>query len=586
MSKEKTKKISKDKLLKRIWRYMLHYKAHLIAVVILLIISNTFILLGPYLSGKAIDSIDSLRADGDFSRLQFYCMLMVVFYVIAAILTYIISRLMIHVGKNIAYDLRKEVQDRLIDMNVSYYDTKHAGDIISCLSYDISILNTALTNDFIQIVTSIITVLFSLTMMLIISPLIVLTFLITIPMTIAFAQFRIKKTKPLFSKRSKEFGRLNGFAEEALSGLRTIIAYHKQDVMIQRFQVRNQEASDAYYKADYQGSMMGPLTNMIGNISLSLVGLAGCILFMLGQISVGNLSSFILYSRRFVAPINELANITGELQSAFSAANRIFTVLEEEVEPVDIENAIVLEDVKGSVVFQDVSFGYVPNKIILDKMNLEVEPGQTIAIVGATGAGKSTIINLLMRFYDYNSGMITIDGVPITDVTRMSLRQSFSMVLQETWIFQGTIYDNIAYVNEHVSMEDVKRVAKAARIDGFINSLPEGYDTIITDSGSNISKGQKQLISIARAMLVKAPMLILDEATSNIDSGTEILVQEAMTELMKGKTCFVIAHRLSTIKNADRIVVIGHGGIKEQGTHEELLDQQGMYYGMYQSQFV
>lgn len=586
MNKDEKTRIPKGILLKKIGKYLLNYKGYLVLVVILLLFSNTLLLLGPYLSGEAIDSIALVQETGDFTKIQFYCMLMIIFYIISAILTYIISLLMIKVGKNIAYELRKEIQHRLLNMNISYYDTKHAGDIISCLSYDISVLNTALTNDFIQIITSIITLILSLIMMLIISPIMVLTFLVTIPMTVLFARYRIKKTKPLFAKRSKEFGALNGFSEEVLSGLRTIIAYHKQEVMIKRFRVRNIEASDAYYKADYQGSMMGPLTTLIGNISLSLIGLIGCILFMRGQISVGNLSSFILYSRKFVSPVNELANITGEIQSAFSAANRIFTVLEEELEPADVENAVVFKDVKGDISFKDVNFGYVPEKIILKSMNLEVKSGQTIAIVGETGAGKSTIINLLMRFYDYNSGEIKIDGVPITDITRESLRKSFSMVLQDTWIFQGTIYENIAYVNENIGIEEVKRVAKAAKIDTFINALPNGYDTVITDEGSNLSKGQKQLISIARAMLIKSSILILDEATSNIDSATEILIQEAMTNLMNGKTSFVIAHRLSTIQNADRILVIGQGGIKEQGTHEELLEYQGMYYGMYQSQFL
>ncbi|MFI3226356.1 MAG: ABC transporter ATP-binding protein [Clostridia bacterium] len=580
------KNVSKSSIFKKIAQYHRPYIGLIILVIILLIISNSFALLGPYLSGQAIDAISILQTGGTFETVTRICISMVILYVASSILSFIIYRIMIHIGKNIAKTLRTQVQDHLLDLPISYFDTKQAGDIISCMSYDIGVLNTSLTNDIIQIGNSIITLIFSFVMMLTISPLLILVLALTTTATVILARHRLRYTKPLFRRRSRKLGELNGYTEELLSGLKAIIAYQQQEKMIERYDEQNEGASTAYFKADSQGGMMGSTMGFINNISLSLVGLVGTLFFMGGAISIGNLAAFVLYSRKFTSPINEIANLAAEIQSAFSAANRIFTLLEEKPEPLDIEDADELRDVQGKVTFENVDFGYVPEKIILQDMNINVKSGQTIAIVGPTGAGKTTIINLLMRFYDYQEGTVTIDGKPITDITRKSLRKAFSMVLQETWIFKGTIFENIAYVHKDATMEDIKRVAKDAKIDSFIKSLPKGYQTVITDEGSNLSKGQKQLISIARAMLVKAPMLILDEATSNIDSATELLVQEAMQNLMQNKTCFVIAHRLSTIQNADKILVIGNGKIIEQGTHDELLEKKGQYHTMYYSQFV
>ncbi|MFI3115072.1 MAG: ABC transporter ATP-binding protein [Clostridia bacterium] len=584
--KQDASSYSKSDVLMQIIRYHKPYTGLVVATFILMLISNLLLLLGPYLSGEAIDIIGKMKDNANFDSINQICIFMVGCYIVSSALTYIIARVMIYVGKNISKTLRTEVQDHLLDLPISYYDTKHSGDIISCLSYDIGVLNTALTNDIIQIGNSIITFTFSFIMMCTISAPMLIVLAFTTMLTIFLARHRIKYTKPLFRRRSAKLGQLNGYTEDLLSGLKTIIAYQQQEKMIERYGEQNDSASHAYFRADSQGGMMGSIMGYINNISLSLVGLVGTMFLMAGSISVGNLSAFILYSRKFTAPINELANITGEIQSAFSAGNRIFTLLEEDPEPRDIDNAIELEKSEGNVEFKNVAFGYVPGKVVLKDMNIDAKGGQTIAIVGPTGAGKTTIINLLMRFYDYQAGSVKIDGHLLGDITRESLRKSFSMVLQETWIFQGTIFENIAYVHKDATMQDIKRVAKDAKIDTFINSLPNGYQTVITDEGSNLSKGQKQLISIARAMLVDAPMLILDEATSNIDSATELLVQEAMQNLMKNKTCFVIAHRLSTIQTADKILVIGDGTIMEQGTHQELLDIGGHYHTMYYSQFV
>lgn len=381
-----------------------------------------------------------------------------------------------------------------------------------------------------------------------------------------------------------------------LSGLRTIQAYAKEDEIGNRFNNRNTDTMDAYYNADYHASSMGPSVNFVNNLSLSLIMTLGGILFMYSVngnfaegtaffITLGGLAQFVQYSRKFAGPINEFANILNEFQTAFSAAERVFNIIDEEPETLDVNDAVVLDNVTGNVEFKDVVFGYVPDKTILKGISVTAKPGQTVAIVGPTGAGKTTIINLLMRFYDVNGGNVYVEGKDIRSITRKSLRHAYTMVLQDTWLFHGTIYDNIIYGREDATIEEVKAAAKAARIDRYIESLPDGYDTILTDDGTNISKGQRQLITIARAMISDSAMLILDEATSNVDSRTEIKIQKAMAELMKGRTCFVIAHRLSTIQNADKILVLQDGKITEEGNHDELIKLGGFYSTLYNSQF-
>ncbi|MGM9663859.1 MAG: ABC transporter ATP-binding protein, partial [Eubacteriales bacterium] len=382
-------------------------------------------------------------------------------------------------------------------------------------------------------------------------------------------------------------------------------SYHREEEIERRFDERNKDAMDAYYRAEYYGATLGPSVNFINNLSISLVMILGGILYMFSQngnfttilpdgtveysmffITLGGVSQFVQYSRKFAGPINEFANILHEFQSAFSAAERVFRVLDEEPERADKDNALTLSEVSGDVKFDDVVFGYIPEKPILHGISVHAKPGKTIAIVGPTGAGKTTIINLLMRFYDVNGGNILVENTDIRDIRRDSLRRAYTMVLQDTWLFHGTIYQNIVYGKENATMEEVKAAAKAARIDSYIEHLPDGYDTVLSDEGVNISKGQRQLITIARAMLSDSPMLILDEATSNVDSRTEIKIQEAMNALMTGRTCFVIAHRLSTIQNADLILVLQNGKITEQGNHEELMKQGGFYSTLYNSQFT
>ena len=578
------KKVNRKYIIARLWKYICRYKGLAAAAIFLTITSNVLALIGPALSGEAINAVEPGRGAVDFGRVFFYCAVMAVIYALSALLSYILSRVMIRLSRNIVQRMRKDVFDKLMDLPVGYFDSHHTGDIISRISYDIDTVNASLSNDLLQICTSVITVVGSFIGMLLVSPRLLAVFAVTIPVTIVFTKLRTAKVRPLFRLRSGKLGELNGFSEEMVSGLKTIKAYRREDAMIKRYDAVNEDAAEAYYNADYYGSTVGPSVNFINNISLVLVSAGGAVLYLMSMLTLGDVSSFVLYSRKFSGPINEAANILSELQSAFAAAERVFALIDEPPESEDAPDAAVLSDVKGSVEFEHVKFGYGEDEIIHD-LSFSVKPGSTVAIAGPTGAGKTTIINLLMRFYDIDSGNIYIDGHEIRSITRKSLRGAFPMVLQETGLFGGTIEENIAYGSGNVTREDVIRAAKAARIHDYIMSLPDGYDTVLSDDGVNVSKGQKQLLTIARAMLLNAPMVILDEATSNVDTRTELLIQEAMNRLTEGRTSFIIAHRLSTIQNADMILVISGGDIAECGTHEELLAKGGVYSEMYRSQF-
>ena len=552
---------------------------------ILAVTGNLLALVGPMLSGKAVDAIEPGAGKVDFDTVFFYASLMIVFYLISSLFSYLLSINMLGISQRLAKRMRKDVFDKLMKLPVGYFDTHLSGDIISRISYDIDVISTSLSHDVVQIVASIITVFGSFIMMIVISPALVVVMLITIPLSLFYTRYMAKKTRPLFRKRSAKLGELNGFVEEMISGQKTIQAYAREKVMLRRFDNINEDAVGAYYNADYYGSMVGPTVNFINNLSLTLVTVYGAVLYLRSALSLGDISSFVLYSRKFSGPINEAANIISELQSALAASERVFRVLAEPEELEDIYGAEELTETDGEVSMQDVKFGYTKEQPIIKDWSMCAKPGKLVAIVGPTGAGKTTIINLLMRFYDPDSGKICIDGTENTALTRKSLRAAYAMVLQDTWVFQGTVFENIAYGKENATREEVEAVAKAAGLHSFIKRLPQGYDTVITEDGIHMSKGQKQLLTIARAMLLDAKMLILDEATSNVDTRTELRIQKAMRKLMEGKTCFVIAHRLSTIQNADEILVIRDGKIEEKGKHEELMTKRGFYYTLYASQF-
>ncbi len=567
-----------------------------IPAVVFTLVSNQLSLLGPKYSGAAIDAIEA--ASGvDFPAVTANVLYMIVCYVLSAVLSYVLAVIMIHLSQRITYQMRKELFEKLNTLPVGYFDTHPTGDILSHLSYDIDTINSTLSHDLVQVMTSVYTVIGSLIFMWNISKPMILIFAFTVPVSILFTRYRSKKVRPLFRTRSKKYGELNGYAEEMLSGARVIEAYGRQDVISQRFNRRNDEAMNAYYNAEYNAAMLFPTINLINNLSITLVAVFGGILYMFSQngtvlagsaffITLGGVAQFVQYSRKFAGPINEFSNILQEFQSAFSAAERVFRVLDEQPEPLDAIDAEELKTVDGVVELDNITFGYVPEKTILRDVSVTAQKGKTVAIVGPTGAGKTTIINLLMRFYDPQTGEIRIDSLPTMSIKRADLRLAFTMVLQDTWLFHGTVYENIVYGREDADLEQVKAAAKAAKIDTFIESLPDGYNTVISDDGVNLSKGQKQLITIARAFLSDTPLLILDEATSNVDSRTELQIAQAMNALRQGRTCFVIAHRLSTIRDADVILVVREGEITEQGTHDELLSRGGFYSTLYHSQFL
>lgn len=579
------RKKNRRQVILRLLGYMMRHRWMALGAIALTVTGNLLALLGPMLSGYAIDAIGTGPGEADFQRIFSYCALMLLFYLISSVMAYLLSVLMVKLSQRVAYQLRADLFNKLVDLPVRFFDGHQTGDIISRVSYDIDTVTSSLSNDFLQIAASSIMVLGSLGMMLSIAPPLIVVFVVTVPISVLFIRYRTRTIRPLFSRRSAKLGELNGLVEEIISGQKTTKAYHQEETMIGRFDAKNEEAVQAYYKADYYGSTVGPSVNAINNLSLALISVFGALLFLRGSISLGNLSSFVLYSRKFSGPINEMANIISELQSACSAAERVFRLIDEEPEPADAPQALELTDVNGDVQMEHIRFGYDPDKTIIHDLSLHARPGSLVAIVGPTGAGKTTIINLLMRFYDPQSGSIRMDGHDSRDITRKSLRAAYTMVLQDTWLFYGTIYENIAFSRPGATREEVIEAAKAAKIHSYIMQLPDGYDTVITEDGMNISQGQKQMLTIARAMLSDAKMLILDEATSNVDTRTEQQIQSAMRELMQDRTCFVIAHRLSTVQNADTILVVQHGDIVEQGSHEQLMQQGGVYAGMYHSQF-
>lgn len=581
---DRVKKKSRKAVFFRLAKYFAKCKALVAVAFFLMITSNLLALIGPYLSGEAINAIVA-DTGVDFPAVYFCCAMMGIFYAVSSALSYALSVLMIHLSQRIVRKMRQEAFDKILSLPIGSLDRMQAGDLINRISYDIDTVNASLSNDILQAATGIISIVGAFVGMLVLSPLLLGVFLLTVPFSVTLTLQRSKKMRPLFRKRSAKLAELNGFSEEMLSGLKTIKAYGREQQISEKFFAANAAAVDAYYNADYYGSMLGPAVNFVGNLGTSLIGAVGTLMYVFMGTKLGDINAFLQYSRKFSGPVNEYANIIGEIQSALAAAERVFLLLDtpsEAPDAIDAEEAI---KIRGDVEFSHVKFSYLKDVPVISDLSFKAKAGQTVAIVGPTGAGKTTLVNLLMRFYDPQAGNIYLDGKDIRTYTRASLRACFSMVLQDTWLFEGTVFENIAYGREDASKEEVSRAARDANLKEFIEGLPRGYDTPITDGGVNFSKGQKQLLTIARAMMSRAPMLIMDEATSNVDTRTELLIHDAMTKLMRNKTCFVIAHRLSTIVGADLILVVKDGDIVEYGKHAELLRKKGFYAEIYAAQF-
>ena len=573
----------KKNVLVRLSRFLRPYGFRFLLLLVLLLAGNLLSLAAPLLSGRAVDAV-GVRAGGvDFPGVFRNCAGMLGCYASASLLNYIVSARLIQAAQAVSHDLRKAAFDRMSELPVHYFDTHPAGDLISRICYDVDTVNATLSTDLLQLGTSVFTVSGSFFMLLLLSPRLTLVFLVTVPLSAALTRFQMKRIHPLFRLRSKELGALNGFAEERMGCRRSIRTYGVEAADLGLFDARNDAASKAYYDADRASASLGPSVNFINNLSLAAVSVFGALLYLGGGLSLGSLSSFVLYSRKFSGPIREAANLLAELQASAAAAERVLDLLDEEPEAADPPQSLPVTHLRGDIRFDHVTFGYDPARPVLRDFTAHIPAGSLAAVVGPTGAGKTTLVSLLLRFYRPQSGTITVDGVPLDAYSRDGLRRRLALVLQDTWLFGGTIAENIAYGAPGARREQIVEAAKAARIHRFVSSLPLGYDTVLTDEG--VSKGQKQLLAIARCLLTDADVVILDEATSNVDTETEGEIALAMERLRQGRTCFVIAHRLATVRGADRILVLDQGGAAELGTHQELLAAGGVYAQLYAAQF-
>ena len=578
--------------IKKLGAYLGHYKIALIAVMFFAIGGTTFNIVGPKVLSKATTEIfngliGKVSGVGgiNFDKIGNILLILLGLYVVSACLSFIQGWIMTGISQKLSFRLRKEISEKINRMPMKYFESRTVGEVLSRITNDVDTLGQSLNQSITQLITSVTTIIGVLIMMLTISPLMTLIALVILPVSGLLIRFVIKHSQKYFITQQEYLGKINGQVEEVYSGQNIVKAFNREKIIVEEFDLANTVLFESAWKSQFFSGMMQPIMMFVGNLGYVAVAVSGSLLAIKGAIEVGDIQAFIQYVRSFTQPITQVAQVSNMLQSTAAAAERVFEFLNEEEEDLVAKEPVKLEEVKGSVSFEHVHFGYNEDKIIINDFNCEVEPGQTVAIVGPTGAGKTTMIKLLMRFYDVNSGAIKLDGHDIRAFNRSDLREAFGMVLQDTWLFKGTIMENIRYGRLDATDEEVIEAAKAAHAHHFIQTLPDGYNMELNEDASNVSQGQKQLLTIARAILADNKVLILDEATSSVDTRTEARIQKAMNNLMKGRTSFVIAHRLSTIKDADVILVMKDGDIIEQGNHETLLAQNGFYATLYNSQF-
>ena len=590
MSVEKAKDFKGT--IKKLWGYLSKYKIALIIVVLFTIASTIFSVVGPKILGNAttelFNGVISKYTGGagiNFTKIGKILLFLLALYICSAIFSYIQGIIMTNISQKLAYRLRKEVSKKINKLPMKFYDNKTHGEILSVITNDIDTLSQNLNIEATQVISSVATIVGILIMMFSIDWIMTLVALLTLPLSIVIIAFIMKKSQGYFKSQQDYLADVNGEVEEMFSNQSVIRVFNAESKMISKFEYDNNKLADVAWKSNFVSGLMHPIMNFVGNLGYVVIAILGSYFAIIGRITVGNIQSFIQYTKNFTNPIAQIAQISNMLQSMVAASERVFEFLDEEEEKEKNKEFIPTNKIEGSVEFKNVKFGYNQDKIIINDFSAKVKPGQKIAIVGPTGAGKTTIVKLLMRFYDLNSGKILVDGHNINDYRKEDIRGLFGMVLQDTWLFNGTIMENIRYGKLEATDDEVIEACKMAHVHHFIQTLPDGYNMMLNEETTNISGGQKQLLTIARAILADPKILILDEATSSVDTRTEILIQKAMDKLMEGRTSFIIAHRLSTIKNADLILVMDSGDIVEQGTHEELLKKNGFYAKLYNSQF-